>query len=113
MRRRSIDWETILADAGVAETTWLGPVPYAEVRHLLADAGISRLLTDPDGVPVEAGAAVRTVPAGLEGRLSLDNAALGCRRHHRRYDSHGGTITWTNGRPTLSWPNQQTRRPPP
>ncbi len=60
-----VDWATVLADGGVAETTWLGPVPYAEVRRLLADCGVGRLLVDPDGVPVEAGEEVRTVPAGL------------------------------------------------
>ena len=72
----TLDYAAILADAAVVEqggqassqvveTTWMGPLPFAEVRRLLADAGISRLLVDPDGVPLEAGAQVRDVPAGL------------------------------------------------
>ena len=53
------------ATAGVVETTWLGPLPFAEIRRLLSDAGVARLLIDPAGVPLEAGEDVRTVPAGL------------------------------------------------
>ncbi len=72
----TVDYAAILDDAEVVahggqastqvvETTWAGPLPFAEVRRLLADAGVSRLLVDADGVPVEAGAQVRSVPAGL------------------------------------------------
>lgn len=135
----TIDWASVLTDAGVAETTWMGPLPYTEVRRLLADCGVARLLTDPNSAPVEAGKAVRTVPAGLwrilherdrgcvaegcttpaawcdvmhlqvpyrlNGRLTPDTAALGCRRHHRLYDLHDWRIHWHRGRPVL--------RPPP
>ncbi len=61
----TLDWRTILEGHGVVDTTWLGPLPYAEVRRLLADCGVARLLVDADGVPLEAGEQVRTVPAGL------------------------------------------------
>ncbi len=145
-----IDHAALLADARavadgqigapvVVDTPWLGPLPFAEVRRLLADAGVSRLLVDPDRVPLEAGEEVRNVPAGLwrslvardggcivegcqalagwcdvmhlarpyrlEGRLSLDNAALGCRHHHRCYDLYGWQLDWDGRRPRL--------RPPP
>ncbi len=40
-----------------------------------------------------------------DGRLSLDNAALGCRRHHRAYDRQGWQLHLGDGRPIL--------RPPP
>jgi hypothetical protein len=59
-----LDWETILARAGVTHTRWSGPLPFGEILRLLADCGVSRLLTDARGVPLEAGAEVRTVPAG-------------------------------------------------
>jgi hypothetical protein len=59
-----LDWEAILAQAGVAHTRWSGPLPFGEIRKLLADCGVSRLITDARGVPLEAGAEVRTVPAG-------------------------------------------------
>ena len=137
-----LDWQTILAQAGVAETVWMGPLPFAEIRRLLADCGVSRLLVDPDATPVEAGPETRDVPNGLwrgllrrdggcigigcdapavwcdvmhldhpyrfHGRLSLTNAALGCRLHHRKYDLAGWQITWDKGRPTLHPPG----RPP-
>lgn len=67
----TIDYQTILEGAGVAELGWAGPTPYAEVRRLLADAGVSRILTDPRGLPLEAGEAVRSVPAGLYKLLVL------------------------------------------
>ena len=59
-----LDWETILAQSGVTHTRWSGPLPFGEIRRLLADCGVSRLITDARGVPLEAGAEVRTVPAG-------------------------------------------------
>jgi hypothetical protein len=135
-----LDYTTILENAGVVETAYLGPLPFGEVRRLLADAGISRLLVDPDGLPAEAGPETRNVPVGvwrglvrrdkgciadgcdapptwcdamhldqpyhLDGRLSLANAALGCRTHHRHYDLHGWQITWHHGRPVLHPPGQ-------
>ena len=144
-----IDHQTILADADaidagqagapkVVEAPWTGPLPFAEIRRLLADAGVARLLVDPAGIPLEAGEEVRTVPAGLwrslvardggcivdgcdtpagwcdvmhldqpfrlDGQLSLDNAALGCRHHHRCFDHHGWRITWDDRRPRLHPP---------
>jgi hypothetical protein len=142
-----INYQTILAQAGVAETVWMGPLPFGEIRRLLADCGVSRLLVDPDEVPVEAGPETRNVPNGLwrgllrrdrgcigvgcdapaawcdamhldhpyrfQGRLSLSNAALGCRLHHRKYDLAGWQITWIRGRPTLHPPGQPPEPPEP
>ena len=138
----TIDWQTLLEGAGVAEVEGAGPLPFPEVRRLLADCGVSRLLTDPRGVAVEAGEQVRNVPAGLvrvlkardvgcvgdgcdvpaawcevmhldrpfrlDGRLSPDNAALGCKVHHDKFDRRGWKITWCDGRPVLHHP----RKPP-
>ena len=138
----TIDYQDILAQAGIAETTWSGPVPFSEVRRLLADCGVSRLLVDTRGVPVEAGEETRNVPVGvwrgvqlrdggciaegcdapaawcevmhletpyrLQGRLTLDTAALGCVHHHGLFDRGGWEITWINARPRLHPPG----RPP-
>jgi hypothetical protein len=74
----TIDHETLLQDAGVVDTAWSGPLPWAEVRRHLADVGVSRLLVDPAGLPVEAGEAVRTVPAGLWKLLQVrDGTCIG------------------------------------
>ncbi len=98
------------------------PVTTDEAGPLLDDCRLLRIVRDAERAPIEASAAVRTVPAGLwrallvrdggctwpecdapaawcdvahghtpyrrRGRLSPDNAALLCRRHHRRFD-HG------------------------
>ena len=141
-----LDYATILTQAGVAETAWTGPVPFGEIRRLLSDVGVSRLLVGPDGLPEEAGPETRNVPNGVwrglvrrdggcvargcdapaswcdamhldepyrfDGRLSLGNAALGCKTHHRYYDRHGWQITWCDRRPILHPPNRPPKCPP-
>jgi hypothetical protein len=76
-----LDYETLLRDAGVGYVVNGAshePVPYPHIRRLLADAGVSRLLTDVAGVPVEAGAEVRTVPVGLfRGLIARDGGCIG------------------------------------
>ncbi|MEX2561625.1 MAG: DUF222 domain-containing protein [Nitriliruptoraceae bacterium] len=67
----TIDYQTLLDREGIAEIERVGPVPFGEVRRLLADAGVARLLVDPDGLPVEAGPEVRTVPAALRRAIVL------------------------------------------
>ena len=138
----TVDHEAILRNAGVAESLWTGPLPFGEVRRLLADCGVSRLLTDTRGVAVEAGEEVRSVPVGLyrglvlrdggcigvgcdappawcdvmhlevpyrlQGRLTLQTAALGCKEHHRLFDLCGWKVNWREGRPVLHPPG----RPP-
>ena len=138
-----VNYQTILDQAGVAETVWAGPLPFGEARRLLADCGVSRLLVDRDELPLEAGPEVRSVPVGLyrgllrrdggciasgcdapaawcdvmhldqpyrfEGRLSLDNAALGCRTHHRHFDRGPWEVTWVDRRPILHPPARPPR----
>jgi hypothetical protein len=76
-----LDYETLLRGAGVGYVVNGAshePVPYPHIRRLLADAGVSRLLTDVAGVPVEAGAEVRTVPVGVfRGLLARDGGCIG------------------------------------
>lgn len=139
----TIDIETLAAQHGSAHLAHLGSVPFSEVRHLLADANIARILTDANSLPLEAGEAVRTVPTGLWralvhrdggciargcdalatwtdvmhldtpfaelGRLSLENAALGCRMHHRAFDRGAWQVDWIDGRPQLH--PREHRRP--
>lgn len=73
----TIDYQTLIDGAGTAEIERIGPVPYGEVRRVLADAGVARLLVDSEGLPVEAGPEVRTVPAGLRRLLvSRDDGCI-------------------------------------
>ncbi|MEX1178191.1 MAG: DUF222 domain-containing protein [Nitriliruptor sp.] len=62
--------EPVVADRdgrgnGAARTPWSGDLPWTEVRRLLADAGVSRVLLDARGLPVEASEGVRSVPAAV------------------------------------------------
>jgi hypothetical protein len=72
----TIDWQTVLAGHGTAAVDELGVLPFTQIRRLLADAGVSRILVDPDQVPLEAGRQVRTVPTGLWRALKLRDS--GC-----------------------------------
>jgi hypothetical protein len=74
----TIDWQTVVAGHGEVQVDELGVLPFDEVRRLLADAGVSRILVDAEQVPLEAGRQVRTVPAGLWRALKLRDG--GCIR---------------------------------
>lgn len=76
----TIDYQTLLREQGVADIERIGPVPFREVRRLLAEAGVARLLTSPEGVPLEAGRRVRSVPAGLRRAIILRDQ--GCIARH-------------------------------
>lgn len=125
-----------LGDHGIAHLGSGQPVTLRQLRTLLADCTWGRVLLGPDSTPIEASAAVRTVPAGLwrvlvardggctwdgcdapaswcdvahgevaftdGGRLSPANAALLCRRHHRRFDLGGWRIRITGGAVTYT-----------
>jgi hypothetical protein len=116
------------------------PVAGPQLRSLLSDCQLVRVVLDADRVPVEVSTTVRTVPAGLwrallirdagcrwpgcdapaswcdvahaidayadEGRLSIDNAMLLCRRHHRLYDASNHTVTIDGT--TITFPHLHT-----
>jgi hypothetical protein len=76
-----LPYRALLEQAGVVEVEGAGPLPFAEVRRLLADCGVSRLLTDPRGVALEAGEQVRSVPAGVRRIVAARDGgcvAVGC-----------------------------------
>jgi len=132
----TIGAEQLAALEGAPETvvgTFVGsgqPIAGTQLRHLVGDSQLARVVLDADTVPTEVSTTVRTVPAGLwrallvrdggcrwpgcdapaswcdvahatraftDGfQLSLDNALLLCRRHHRRFD-HGPRQVTING----------------
>jgi len=147
-----VEEEQLAAGHGVARFAASGqPVPVSEVRGLLADSMIGRLVRDAKGTPIEVSRMVRTVPAGLwralvvrdggctwdgcdapagwcdvahgqepyrsGGRLSVDNAALLCRRHHRGFDHSNWVIEIDGDRVTYrrpgSDPPHEPGSPPP
>jgi hypothetical protein len=134
----TLDHATYLAQAGAVDVSGIGALPFSEIRSLLADCGVSRILTDPAGLPVESGPEVRNVPVGLYralvirdggciavdcdappsrcdvmhlaiprrqlGTLTIETAALGCRRDHRRFDRGTWEVSRVDGVPVLHPP---------
>jgi hypothetical protein len=71
----------VATGSGVAETMWSGPLPTGAVERAFDDCGVSRLVQDARGVPVEASEEVRTVPIGVyRGLLERDRHCIrvGC-----------------------------------
>ncbi|WP_256804813.1 DUF222 domain-containing protein, partial [Frankia sp. ACN10a] len=59
----TIDWNTLLASgASPALTSWGLPLPHSTLARLSCDAEISRIILDPDGVPLDVGRSTRVKP---------------------------------------------------
>lgn len=57
--------EALTDDATIVETAHAGPLPATEVRRLLDDSSLSRIVTGPDSLPIDTGRATRNVSAGI------------------------------------------------
>lgn len=60
-----VTWAELDLGAGVADLAFTGPITIAGLRPLLRDCTVSRIILDPDSVPIEVGEASRTVHAGF------------------------------------------------
>lgn len=72
-----VDIGVLAAQAGLAELGFTGPITFEQIRPLLADCSMARIVLDADGIPLQAGEKVRTVPAGLW--RYLQHRDRGCR----------------------------------
>jgi len=101
----TIPWDTLHAGRGVVDTE-TGPISGPTARRLCCDATVSRVLLDPESVPVEMGRATRVVPASLRRLLELRDGgcthrgcgmpARFCDAHHRKHWAEGGTTDPAN-----------------
>lgn len=57
--------DALTDDATVIEAAHAGPLPATEVRRLLDDASLSRVVTGPDSQPIDTGRSTRTVSPGI------------------------------------------------
>jgi hypothetical protein len=95
-----------LSGAPAADTTWGGPVSAETLRRVACDAGVSFVLLDSHGVPLDVGRERRTVPPGLWTALVIRDRGCvfpGCTRppewceaHHVRHWSDGGPTCLAN-----------------
>jgi hypothetical protein len=101
----TVPWNTLQTGKGVIDTP-AGPISGEAARRLACDATISRIILDPEGVPVETGHARRVVPTALRRALDLrdrhctwpgcDIPAIWCDAHHIHHWAEGGATTLSN-----------------
>lgn len=93
---------------GVApgELAWGGPISAAAVRRIACDAGVTRVVLDPEGVPLDVGREFRTVtPGQFTALVARDGGcafpgctrpAAWCEAHHIRHWADGGATSLDN-----------------
>jgi Domain of unknown function (DUF222) len=108
--RVTVDLMALCAERGMpgfAELAFAGPVPAETARRLACDAGVSRILTGPDGLPMDVGREQRTAPAGIRRAVEardLHCVFAGCTAppawcdvHHVDHWAWGGETSCDNG----------------
>jgi hypothetical protein len=94
----TIPWGTLHTGQGVVDTA-CGPIGARTARRLTCDATISRVLLDPESVPIELGRATRVIPDRLRALLELRDQGCawpGCGRPASWCDAHHLTH-WADG----------------
>jgi hypothetical protein len=110
--RVTIDWMALCAERGAAGVTggrldWAGPITPETARRLACDAGVARIITGPDGLPLDVGRAQRTASAAIRRAVELrdghcvfagcDALPEWCDVHHVVHWAHGGPTSCDNG----------------
>ena len=110
--RVSIDWFALCAARGApgvagGELPFAGPIGPETARRLACDAGVTRLLTDPAGLPLDVGREQRTATAAIRRSLEQRDGhcvftgctvpAAWCDVHHVIHWAHGGPTSCENG----------------
>ena len=101
----TIPWNTLQDGQGIVDTE-AGPISAETARRLCCDATITRVLLDPDSVPVEMGRATRVIPDHIRRLLELRDQgcthpgchtpAHWCEAHHILHWAEGGSTDLAN-----------------
>jgi hypothetical protein len=101
----TIPWNTLSAGEGIVDTE-AGPISAETARRLTCDATVSRIILDPQSVPIEMGRATRVIPDRLRRLLELRDPhcthpgchipARWCDAHHIRHWADGGKTEISN-----------------
>lgn len=98
-----IDWTTLTeGELGRSDGAFTGPIHPQDVRRLLCDCSLSRVIIGPDGLPLDIGRARRTIPPGMRRALVVRDGGCrfpGCDRPPGWCDGHH-VIHWADGGPT-------------
>jgi hypothetical protein len=110
--RVSIDLMALCAERGApgvagGELPFAGPIGPEAARRLACDAGVVRIITGPDGLPLDVGREQRTATTAIRHALvarDLHCVFAGCRApaawcdvHHVIHWAHGGVTSCENG----------------
>lgn len=95
-----VDWATLAEGRlGRCDGEFTGPIHPDDVSRLLCDCSVSRVVTGPDGRPLDVGRTRRTVPPSLRRALVVRDDGCrfpGCGRPPGWCDAHH-VIHWTDG----------------
>ena len=95
-----IDWATLTEGTpGRLDGEFTGPIHPQEIQRLLCDSSISRIVTGPDSLPLDAGRTLRVPPAPMRRAVVARDQGCrfpGCTRPPGWCQAHH-TTWWTNG----------------
>lgn len=110
--RVTIDWMALCAERGApgvagGELAWAGPITAETARRLACDASVVRMITGPDGLPLDVGRAQRSCSSAIRRAIELrdghcvfagcDAPPEWCDVHHVIHWAHGGPTSCDNG----------------
>ena len=105
--RVSIDLLALCAERGFAELPFAGPITAETARRIACDAGVARIITGPDGLPMDAGREQRTSSVGIRRAIEARDVhcvfagctapAAWCDVHHVVHWAFGGPTSCENG----------------
>ena len=99
-----IDWTTLTGgERGRIDGQYTGTLHGSDVERLLCDCTVSRVVTGPDGLPLDVGRSRRTIPPQLRRALQVRDDGCrfpGCTRPHGWTRAHH-VIHWRNGGATV------------
>ena len=110
--RVTIDWFALCAGRGAPGVAggslgWAGPINPETARRLACDATVVRVITGPDGLPLDVGRAQRTATAAIRRAIEIrdghcvfagcDAPPEWCDVHHVVHWAHGGSTSCDNG----------------
>ena len=92
-----IDWQTLTGKQwGRLDGDYTGTLHPTDVERLLCDCTVSRVVTGPDGLPLDVGRSRRTIPPQLR-------RALRVRDHGCRYPGCTRPHGWTHAHHVIHW----------
>jgi hypothetical protein len=102
----SLKRATHAAGGESADMEWAGPIPPESARRLACDATLTRVLVDPEGLPLDIGRATRVVPPAIRTALVIrdggcvadccDRPAAWSEAHHITHWIDGGDTALDN-----------------